>query len=104
MDSEISSRLDGIGEYYFSQKLRELEELSRQGKLIINLGIGSPELPPDPSDIRVLQEQISKPGVHGYQNYKGSPILRKAIAEWYRHWYAVELDPDSEILPLIGSK
>jgi LL-diaminopimelate aminotransferase len=104
MDFEISSRLDGIGEYYFSQKLREIEELNSQGKRIINLGIGSPDLPPDPSVIRVLQEESLNPGSHGYQNYKGSPVLRKAIAEWYKHWYAVELDPDKEILPLIGSK
>ena len=104
MDLEISSRLNGIGEYYFSQKLREIEELNRLGKRIINLGIGSPDLPPDPSVIRVLQEESLNPAAHGYQNYKGSPVLRKSIAEWYRQWYAVELDPDSEILPLIGSK
>jgi LL-diaminopimelate aminotransferase len=99
-----SKRLEGIGEYYFSQKLREIDELNRQGKNIINLGIGSPDQPPHPDVIKVLQEESAKPNVHGYQSYKGSPVLRKAVAGWYRQWYGVELDPDTEILPLIGSK
>jgi LL-diaminopimelate aminotransferase len=99
-----SKRLEGIGEYYFSQKLREIDELNRQGRSIINLGIGSPDQPPHPDVIKVLQEESAKPNVHGYQSYKGSPVLRKAVAAWYRQWYAVDLDPDSEILPLIGSK
>ena len=97
-------RLEGIGEYYFSKKLREIDELNKQGKNIINLGIGSPDLPPHPDVIRVLQEESAKPNVHAYQSYKGSPVLRRAIAEWYGRWYGVELDPDTEILPLIGSK
>ncbi|HXB08617.1 MAG TPA: aminotransferase class I/II-fold pyridoxal phosphate-dependent enzyme, partial [Puia sp.] len=97
-------RLEGIGEYYFSRKLREIDELNKQGKNVINLGIGSPDLPPHPDVIRVLQEESAKPNVHAYQSYKGSPVLRKAISEWYRRWYGVELDPDTEILPLIGSK
>ncbi len=99
-----SKRLDGIGEYYFSQKLREIDELNKQGKNIINLGIGSPDLPPHPDVIKTLQEEAAKPNVHAYQSYKGSPVLRKAIADWYRQWYNVELSPDTEILPLIGSK
>jgi aspartate/methionine/tyrosine aminotransferase len=99
-----SNRLAGIEEYYFSHKLREIEELNKQGKNIINLGIGSPDLPPHPEVIRILQEESSKPNVHGYQSYKGSPLLRNAIAKWYHDWYCVDLDPDSEILPLIGSK
>ena len=99
-----SKRLEGIGEYYFSQKLREIDELNRQGKNIISLGIGSPDQPPHPEVIRVLQEESAKPNVHGYQSYKGSPVLRKAVAAWYQQWYGVELDPDTEILPLIGSK
>jgi aspartate/methionine/tyrosine aminotransferase len=97
-------RLEGIGEYYFSQKLREIDELNRQGKNIINLGIGSPDLPPHPDVIRVLQEESAKPNTHAYQSYKGSPVLRNAIAAWYKTWYGVELSPDTEILPLIGSK
>ena len=99
-----AKRLDGIGEYYFSKKLREIDELNRQGKNVINLGIGSPDLPPHPDVIRVLQEESAKPNVHAYQSYKGSPVLRKAIAGWYGKWYGVTLDPDTEILPLIGSK
>ena len=99
-----SKRLEGIGEYYFSQKLREIDELNRQGKNIINLGIGSPDQPPHPEVIRVLQEESAKPNVHGYQSYKGSPVLRRAVAAWYQRWYGVELDVDTEIMPLIGSK
>jgi len=99
-----SKRLEGIGEYYFSQKLREIDELNKQGKNVINLGIGSPDLPPHPDVIKTLQEESAKPNVHGYQSYKGSPILRKAISDWYKTWYKVDLNADTEILPLIGSK
>ncbi len=99
-----SKRLDGIGEYYFSQKLREIDELNKQGKNIINLGIGSPDLPPHPDVIKILQEESAKPNVHAYQSYKGSPILRNAISSWYKEWYHVEVNADTEILPLIGSK
>jgi aspartate/methionine/tyrosine aminotransferase len=99
-----SERLEGIGEYYFSQKLREIDELNKAGKNIINLGIGSPDQPPHPEVIRVLQEESAKPNVHAYQSYKGSPVLRNAFKNWYSTWYNVTLDADSEILPLIGSK
>ncbi len=99
-----AKRLDGIGEYYFSKKLREIDELNKAGKQIISLGIGSPDLPPHPDVIKTLQEESARPDVHAYQSYKGSPILRKAIAEWYKTWYNVTLDPDTEVLPLIGSK
>jgi LL-diaminopimelate aminotransferase len=101
---ETSKRLEGIGEYYFSQKLREIDELNKQGKSIINLGIGSPDLPPHPDVIKTLQDESAKPNVHAYQSYKGSPVLRKAMSDWYKKWYQVDLNPDSEILPLIGSK
>jgi LL-diaminopimelate aminotransferase len=101
---KTSKRLEGIGEYYFSKKLREIEELNKHARQVINLGIGSPDLPPHPDVIKTLQEESAKPNVHAYQSYKGSPVLRKAISEWYKRWYGVELDPDSEILPLIGSK
>jgi len=101
---ETSKRLEGIGEYYFSQKLREIDELNKQGKNIINLGIGSPDQPPHPDVIKTLQEESAKPNVHAYQSYKGSPILRKAMSDWYKKWYNVDLNPDTEILPLIGSK
>lgn len=99
-----AKRLDGIGEYYFSQKLREIESLNKAGKNVINLGIGSPDLPPHPDVIKVLQEESTKPNVHGYQGYKGIAALRNAFAQWYQTWYGVSLDPDTEILPLIGSK
>lgn len=101
---KTSKRLNGINEYYFSQKLREIEALNKQGRNIINLGIGSPDLPPHTEVIKVLQEESSKPQVHAYQSYKGSAILRGAISEWYKKWYNVELNPETEILPLIGSK
>jgi LL-diaminopimelate aminotransferase len=101
---KTAKRLEGIGEYYFSQKLREIEELNRQGKQIINLGIGSPDLPPHPDVIKTLQEEAAKPNTHAYQSYKGSPVLRKAFADWYHNRYAVELSAETEILPLIGSK
>ncbi len=104
MTVATSKKLDGIGEYYFSQKLREIDELNKQGKNIINLGIGSPDLPPHHDVVKVLQEESAKPNTHAYQNYKGSPILRKAIADWYAQWYGVTLNADTEILPLIGSK
>ncbi|MDB5198238.1 MAG: aminotransferase class I/II-fold pyridoxal phosphate-dependent enzyme [Chitinophagaceae bacterium] len=101
---ETAKRLEGIGEYYFSQKLREIDEMNKAGKQVINLGIGSPDLPPHPDVIKTLHEEALKPNQHGYQNYKGSPVLRNAISKWYKKWYDVELNADSEILPLIGSK
>lgn len=99
-----ANRLDGIGEYYFSQKLKEIELLNKAGKSVLNLGIGSPDLPPHESVIKVLQEESSKPNVHAYQSYKGAAVLRTAIKNWYFKWYNVELDAETEILPLIGSK
>jgi aspartate/methionine/tyrosine aminotransferase len=104
MQIEIADRLNGIGEYYFSQKLREIEQLNKTGEPVINLGIGSPDLPPHPGVIKTLQDESAKPNVHGYQNYKGVLPLRKAISDWYKKWYAVDLNADTEILPLIGSK
>ena len=101
---KTSKRLEGIGEYYFSQKLREIEGLNAQGRNVINLGIGSPDLPPHPEVIKVLQEASARPDTHAYQSYKGAPALRKAMSDWYRRHYNVELNPDTEILPLIGSK
>ncbi|MEQ7801017.1 aminotransferase class I/II-fold pyridoxal phosphate-dependent enzyme [Pedobacter sp. ASV1-7] len=100
----IAKRLEGISEYYFSQKLREIDTLNKEGKGIINLGIGSPDLPPHPDVIRTLQEAAASPSIHGYQGYKGIPALRQAFADWYQQWYRVSLNPDTEVLPLIGSK
>ncbi|GAC1423895.1 MAG: aminotransferase class I/II-fold pyridoxal phosphate-dependent enzyme [Flavisolibacter sp.] len=104
MDIELAHRLKGIGEYYFSQKLKEIEGLNKEGEQIINLGIGSPDQSPHPDVIKELQTVAGRSDVHGYQNYKGVEILRKAIAAWYLKWYAVQLDPACEILPLMGSK
>jgi LL-diaminopimelate aminotransferase len=101
---EVSKRLEGVGEYYFSQKLREIDDMNKAGKQVINLGIGSPDLPPHPAVIKTLHDEAAKPNTHAYQNYKGSPVFRNAISKWYKKWYSVDLNPDSEILPLIGSK
>jgi LL-diaminopimelate aminotransferase len=100
----VSKRLEGIGEYYFSQKLAEIAEMNKVGEAVINLGIGSPDMPPHPDVIKVLQEEATKPNVHGYQSYKGAEALRNAVADWYAKWYGVELNQATEILPLIGSK
>lgn len=99
-----SSRLAGIEEYYFSKKLRQIDEMNQAGKNVISLGIGSPDLPPHPDVVKVLYEESLKSNQHGYQSYKGSIVLRKAASEWYQKWYNVTLNPDTEILPLIGSK
>src|SRR5688500_5048413 len=100
----VAKRLDGIDEYYFSQKLREIEALNKSGKKIINLGIGSPDMPPHPSVIETLYTEALKPDQHAYQNYRGNIVLRNAISLWYKKWYNVRLNPDTEILPLMGSK
>jgi aspartate/methionine/tyrosine aminotransferase len=104
MEINTANRLNGIGEYYFSQKLREIEELNKQGKQIINLGIGSPDLPPHQVVIDILNEEAAKLTNHAYQSYKGSLALRNAISDFYEKWYSVKLDSNSEVLPLIGSK
>ena len=101
---DTAKRLESIGEYYFSKKLREIDALNKQEKNIISLGIGSPDLPPHEDVIKVLQEESAKQNVHAYQSYKGSPVLRNSFAAWYKKWYSVELNADKEILPLIGSK
>jgi aspartate/methionine/tyrosine aminotransferase len=100
----VSERLAPIREYYFSTKLREIEQLNKEGSQVINLGIGSPDQPPHPSVIEALHEAALRPDAHGYQSYKGAPRLREALAAWYGRSYGVALDPGTEILPLIGSK
>lgn len=104
MEIEVAKRLQQTEEYYFSKKLREIEQMNQAGAQVINLGIGSPDLPPHPDVINVLYEQALLPNTHGYQSYKGAPILRQAIADWYSRYYQVTLDPNTEIMPLIGSK
>ncbi len=104
MEIDVAKRLQLTEEYYFSKKLREIDEMNKNGAQVINLGIGSPDLPPHPEVIKTLQEQAALPNTHGYQSYKGIPVLRQAMADWYRRYYQVELNPNTEILPLIGSK
>lgn len=100
----LSQRLDGVGEYYFSRKLREIDSLRAAGKSIISLGIGSPDMPPHPTVMARLAAESAKSTAHGYQSYKGAAELREAFAGWYSRKFGVELDPSSEIMPLIGSK
>ncbi|RYZ61741.1 MAG: aminotransferase class I/II-fold pyridoxal phosphate-dependent enzyme [Chitinophagaceae bacterium] len=104
MKIDVANRLNGIGEYYFSQKLREIETMNKEGEPVINLGIGSPDMAPDAAVIATLQTESAKSNVHAYQSYKGAASLRESMAAWYIQWYGVKLDPNTEILPLIGSK
>lgn len=104
MQIDVAKRLQHTEEYYFSKKLREIDELNKQGARVINLGIGSPDLPPHPEVIETLNTNAQLPNVHGYQNYKGAPALRQAVADWYQRYYNATFDPNTEILPLIGSK
>ncbi|MBR9922125.1 MAG: aminotransferase class I/II-fold pyridoxal phosphate-dependent enzyme [Bacteroidetes bacterium] len=99
-----AERLSRVGEYYFSKKLAEIARMKEAGVPILNLGIGSPDLPPAPEVIETLAHSSSLPDNHGYQSYRGIPELRAAFAEWYQRFYQVAIDPDREVLPLIGSK
>ncbi|WP_046243879.1 pyridoxal phosphate-dependent aminotransferase [Hymenobacter terrenus] len=104
MQIPVASRLAHTGEYYFSRKLRELAALNAAGANIINLGIGSPDLPPHPSVTAALTASAALPSAHGYQGYQGIPALRGAMAGFYQQHYGVALDAATEILPLLGSK
>lgn len=99
-----SKRLADVQEYYFSQKLREVVQLQAAGKPIINMGIGSPDLPPHPSVVEALAVSAGKPNSHGYQGYQGIPALRAGFADFYQRFYGIALNPNFEILPLMGSK
>jgi len=99
-----ADRLQHVNEYYFSEKLREIQSLVEQGKPIINLGIGNPDLPPPPQAIEAMHQALDDVSKHGYQPYKGIVTLRNAISAFYAKHYAVNLDPHSEILPLFGAK
>jgi LL-diaminopimelate aminotransferase len=88
----------------YKYTVREIELLNKQNKNIINLGIGSPDLPPHADVIKTLQEESSKPTAHSYQSYKGAAVLRNAVSDWYKKCYRVELNADTEVLPLLGSK
>ena len=104
IDIQPADRLSLVSEYYFSRKLKEVAELNRQGHDIISLAIGSPDMPPSPQTIQRLCEVAQQPDTHGYQPTMGTPELREAMAFFYKRWYDVNLDPKTEILPLIGSK
>ena len=104
MNIQPANRLNSVSEYYFSAKLREVGEMNAAGKNVINLGIGNPDLPPSEQTIAALAAEAQKPNTHGYQSYVGIPELRNGFAQWYKKWYDVELNPATEIQPLIGSK
>ena len=106
---KAANRTESVSEYYFSRKLKEIaamnaERSARGEEPVINLGIGSPDGMPPMEAIEALCESAREPGNHAYQSYVGLPQLRQAFAEWYRKWYGVELDPGSQIQPLVGSK
>jgi LL-diaminopimelate aminotransferase len=104
MKVKPADRTNSVQEYYFSRKLRQIEQMRIAGADIINLGIGSPDQPPSDNTIKRLADEACKPNVHGYPSYNGSPVLRKAFSDWYLKYFGVRLDPESEILPLMGSK
>jgi LL-diaminopimelate aminotransferase len=104
MKIEIANRLENINEYYFSKKLQEIATLNANGFNIINLGIGSPDLAPHNTVISTLTKFANQNNTHSYQSYKGIPEFRAAISSWYQTFYNVSLNPDCEILPLMGSK
>ena len=99
-----ANRVTEIQEYYFSRKLKEVAKLNAEGKDIISLAIGSPDMPPSKQTIDKLCEVANNPNAHGYQPTVGIPELRKAMAGFYKRWYDVDLDWATEIQPLIGSK
>ena len=103
-DIKPAERLSLVSEYYFSRKLKEVAQMNAEGKDVISLAIGSPDMPPSEKTISKLCEVAQRPDSHGYQITMGIPELRQAMADFYKRWYDVDLDPSKEILPLIGSK
>ncbi len=101
---KTAKRLETVTEYYFSHKLREVRKLADEGKPIINLGIGSPDLLPDPGIVDAMKRSLTENGVHQYQPYTGIPEFRQAIADFYADRFGVTLDRDTQVLPLMGSK
>ncbi|WP_420398786.1 pyridoxal phosphate-dependent aminotransferase [Flagellimonas sp.] len=99
-----ADRLQTVQEYYFSRKLREVRGMIKEGKPIINMGIGSPDLAPSPEVLETLKDAITDTGAHQYQSYQGLPELRLAIADFYQEKFGVQVDEANEILPLMGSK
>ncbi len=99
-----ANRIKSVNEYYFSTKLAEIRKMNANGLSIINLGIGNPDLAPSEKTISSLLQAANEPSNHGYQSYTGIPELRNAFADWYKRFYQVKLNPENEILPLLGSK
>jgi aspartate/methionine/tyrosine aminotransferase len=99
-----ADRTNNVQEYYFSQKLAQIDRMRRDGSDVINLGIGSPDQPPSGNTVSALIDEANKPSSHGYQSYSGIPALRKAFSDWYKKYFHVSLNPDNEILLLMGSK
>lgn len=99
-----ANRLKTVQEYYFSKKLREVREMVMAGKPVINMGIGSPDLHPSPEIMKALQEAMMHDMAHQYQSYQGLPALREAMAKFYEDHFQVDIDAQSEVLPLMGSK
>lgn len=101
---KTASRLGQVKEYYFSRKLREIRAMNEAGKNVLNLGIGSPDLAPPSATLEALNQHSVNPQNHAYQSYSGLPELRAAFADWYKKYFHVDLDGETEVLPLIGSK
>ena len=99
-----ADRLGLVSEYYFSRKLKEVAQMNAEGKDIISLAIGSPDMPPSKQTIDTLCQVAQQPEAHGYQPTMGIAELRQAMAQFYKKWYGVEIDAQSEVQPLIGSK
>lgn len=99
-----AERLSAVNEYYFSRKGKEVARMNAEGLDVISLAIGSPDMPPSPRTVETLCREAQNPAAHGYQPTAGIPELRTAMARFYRRWYGVELDPQREVQPLIGSK
>ena len=99
-----ANRIQQTTEYYFSRKLKEIATRNANGENIINLGIGNPDLPPSKQTIQTLCDAANDATNHGYQPYNGTPELRNALSKWYKKIYKTTLNPENEILPLIGSK
>ena len=104
MRVEPAQRTVGIREYYFSLKLKQIDRMRESGIDVINLGIGSPDQAPSGNTVKRLCEAANDPSGHGYQSYRGIPALREAFSGWYKTYFKVNLDPENEILPLMGSK
>ncbi len=101
---QVADRLKVVEDYYFVKKLEEIGKMQKEGKKVISFGIGSPDLPPSEETLDALTASAHHAKNHGYQPYRGTPDFRQAIADWYEKTYEVKLDPNTQVLPLMGSK